>query len=95
MKTACREKGCADPVWANAPGKGLCLRHYKQDARGTLGKTREQAPAGEGDEVTFRLRAHEKIELERASKKLKFATVSEFLRVIVREALAAIREAKS
>lgn len=35
-------------------GRGLCTRHYAQERRGRLGKTKAISPPGQGAEVTVR-----------------------------------------
>jgi len=86
-KITCKAEGCDKE--ANGPGaaRGFCVRHYKQDRRGTLGVTRPICAPGESDEIDFRLPKKEKARAERSAEHLAL-TLSELCRRALREYIA-------
>lgn len=60
----CDQPDCKGEVVA----KGKCAKHYLQQRRGRLGKTRPMSPEGEGAEVSFRCHVDLKKAVKRQAK---------------------------
>lgn len=80
----CNQPDCDGAVVA----KKLCARHYKQQRRKRLGKTKTIAPPGKGAAVTFRIHADTLGAVENLAK-LKKITLSELVREAVDDLLDA------
>ena len=74
----CEVAGCNE----GARAKGMCSRHYMQDRRGRLGKSRSISKPGEGATVNFTLSRDGKAAVFLEARKAK-KSASEFVREIV------------
>lgn len=80
----CSAEGCFNGALA----KGYCSRHYQQDRRGRLNKTKTYAPDGQAAEVKVSLARPLKASLIKAARRSKLS-LSEYCRTVLAQAINA------